>query len=72
MKQTHFTSFAEIDERLKILRLQKEIDQESIKFNWNKTKTSLNPTNMLGNFGGVLPKLILSFLAGKLMRKLRS
>lgn len=72
MRQTHFKSFDEIDQRLKILRLQKEIDQEGIKFNWNKTKTSLHPTHIMGNFGGVLPKLIISFLAGKLMKKLRS
>ena len=72
MRQTHFTSFDEIDERLKILRLQKEIDQEGIKFNWNKTKTSLNPAHFLGNVGGLMPKLIISFLAGKLMKKLRS
>lgn len=72
MRQRQFKSFDEIDERLKVLKLQKEIDQEGIKLNWNRSKTSLNPTHILGNFGGILPKLIISFLAGKLMKKLRS
>lgn len=72
MKQEQFTTFDEIDERLKILKLQKEIDRESIKLNWNRTRTSLYPTHILGNFGGLVPKLIVSFLAGKLIKKLRS
>ena len=68
MKQEQFTTFDEIDERLKILKLQRE----SIKLNWNRTRTSLYPTHILGNFGGLVPKLIVSFLAGKLIKKLRS
>ncbi|MCG2459215.1 DUF6327 family protein [Flavobacteriaceae bacterium F89] len=72
MRQRQFTSFDEIDERLKILKLQREIDQESIKLNWNRTKSGLNPANILGNIGGLLPKLIISFMAGKLMKRLRS
>ncbi len=72
MKLTQFNTFNEIDDRLKILKLQKEIDKEGIKLNWNRTKTSFHPTHIMGNFGGILPKLILSFFAGKLMKKFRS
>ena len=72
MKQAQFTTFDEIDERLKILKLQKEIDRESIKLNWNRTKASLYPTHLLGNIGGLVPKLVVSFLAGKLIKSFRS
>ena len=46
MKQ-QYTSFKEIDERLKILRLQREIYKESLKLDLSNAKTNLNPVQMI-------------------------
>jgi len=64
MKQ--YNSFVEIDERLRILRLQREIDTESIKLHLNQAKSSLYPTRWVGGFNGLAQKVILTFAIKKL------
>ena len=70
MKQ--YASFSEIDKQLKILRLQREINLERFKFNLNRVKSDLNPTQLLGGFKGVLQQTILSFVLNKLLKKWRT
>ncbi len=62
----HYNSFVEIDERLQILRLQREIDKESIKLHLNQAKSSLNPTRWIGGFNGLIQKVILTFAINKI------
>lgn len=46
-----YKSFKEIDERLEILRLQREIDIESVKLNLYKAKKDLIPKKLFQNLG---------------------
>ncbi|MBC6997582.1 DUF6327 family protein [Cytophaga sp. FL35] len=64
-----YTSFKEIDQDLKILKLQQDIERENLKLNFNNTKASFYPTNLIGGIGGVIQKLVISFVAGKVMKK---
>lgn len=64
MKQ--YNSFVEIDERLHILRLQREIDKESIKLHLNQAKSSLNPSRWVGGVNGLIQKVILTLVIKKL------
>lgn len=64
--EKRYSSFAEIDERLRILRLQREIDKESIKLHMNRAKTSLYPVRLAGGFTGLLQKIVLKFAVKKL------
>jgi len=64
-----YTSFEQIDQDLKVLKLQQEIERENLKMQVQITKNSLYPTNLLGGFSGVLQKLTLSLVAKKLMKK---
>ncbi len=64
MKQ--YNSFVEIDERLRILRLQREIDTERIKLHLNQAKSSLYPTRWVGSFNGLIQKVILTLVIKKL------
>ncbi|MGB3152708.1 MAG: DUF6327 family protein [Maribacter sp.] len=46
-----YKSFQEIDARLEILKLQRQIDQESLKLHFNKAKIDLVPRNLLKGIG---------------------
>jgi len=61
-----YSSFDEIDQRLKILKLQREIHLESIKFNLHNAKTNFYPMQLFGSFGGLLQKIALTFAIRKL------
>ncbi|MCK0144076.1 DUF6327 family protein [Arenibacter sp. F26102] len=65
-----FNSFEEIDQKLRILKLQRAIDKEQLKGHLNNAKSSLYPTRLLGGFGGITKKLIISFVANKILKKL--
>ncbi len=65
-----FNSFDEIDQRLRILKLQREIDKEQLKGHVNNVKSSLYPTRLLGGFAGIAKKLLFSFVANKILKKL--
>lgn len=71
MKHKRYTSFKEIDKDLKILALQQEIDKEALKLNFRTAKNSLYPTNLMGGVGGILQKLVISFIAGKFLKKFK-
>lgn len=66
-----YTSFKEIDQDLKILKLQQEIDRENLKLTFKSTKNNLYPTHLLGGVGGILQKLIISVVAKKLLNKFK-
>lgn len=61
-----YNSFSEIDARLRILKLQREIDTESLKLRLNRTKANLYPISLLGGTKGILQKILLTFAIKKL------
>jgi hypothetical protein len=64
-----YSSFEEIDDRLKILRLQRDISRESLKFNFKKSKETFYPSHIFGEFSGVIQKVLLSFVLKKVIKK---
>mgnify|MGYP000270818415 CR=1 FL=1 len=64
-----YTSFKQIDQDLKILKLQQEIDKENLKMNFHNTKNSLYPTNLLGGAGGIIKTFLISFFTKKVLNK---
>ncbi len=64
-----YSSFEEIDADLKILRLQQQVDIESLKLSYQQTKNGLYPMKILGGFGGVMQKIAISLVAKKLFKK---
>lgn len=64
-----YSSFEEIDERLKILKLQKDISRESLRFNIKKSKETFYPSHVLGEFSGVIQKVLLGFVLKKVLKK---
>lgn len=70
MEIPSFNSFDEIDQKLTILKLQRQIDKEQLKVHFNNAKSSLYPTNLLGGFAGITKKLLISFVANKIIKKL--
>ncbi|MBA4745298.1 MAG: hypothetical protein H2058_08570 [Muricauda sp.] len=70
MIHTQYTSFKEIDRDLKILQLQRQIEEEKVKLAVQNTKKELYPTNILGGMAPLLQKIAISFIAKKLLKKL--
>ena len=70
MIQTQYTSFKEIDRDLKILKLQRQIEEEKVKLALQNTKEELYPTNILGGLAPLIQKLAISLIAKKLLMKL--
>ncbi|NNG09748.1 MAG: hypothetical protein HKM92_06230 [Arenibacter sp.] len=70
MKKSEFSSFNEIDQELKILRLQRQVDREQLKFHLNGLKSSVSATTILGSFKGVAKKLLLSIVVKKILKKM--
>ncbi|CAM4141990.1 DUF6327 family protein [Zobellia nedashkovskayae] len=64
-----YTSFKQIDQDLKILKLQQDIERENLKMQVQITKNSLYPTHILGGFSGIIQKLTISMVAKKLLKK---
>ncbi len=71
MNVKRYNTFHEIDNDLKILKLQREIDKENLKLNYQSTKNNFYPTSLLGGFGGIVQKIAISMIAKKLLKKLR-
>ena len=70
---THrYSSFDEIDDRLKVLKLEKEIDKESFKFDVLKFKKNITPAIFSGGIAGLLQIAILSFVTKKLSKILHT
>jgi len=61
-----YGSFSEIDKDLKILRLQREIALESIKYNLKNTKTDLLSNRLLVSASSLFQQLLLTFFIKKL------
>ncbi|WP_318343134.1 DUF6327 family protein [Flagellimonas baculiformis] len=71
MRERKYSSFKEIDQDIKILQLQREIDKEKLKLAFQNTKEELYPVNILGGIGGVTKKLTLSLLLSKILKKFK-
>jgi hypothetical protein len=71
MAKQVFNSFEEIDNRLKILRLQREIEMEQFKLRLNMTKDAIQPTALMGEVGKWTKGLLISFVINKILRRFR-
>ncbi|MCA0958665.1 DUF6327 family protein [Flagellimonas ruestringensis] len=70
MMHTEYTSFEEIDRDLKILKLQRQIQEEKVKLAVQNTKEEFYPANILGGLAPLFQKIAISLVAKKLLRKL--
>tara|TARA_R110000868_G_scaffold86347_1_gene242167 strand:- start:1793 stop:2014 length:222 start_codon:yes stop_codon:yes gene_type:complete len=61
-----YNSFEEIDERLNILRVHREIAVEDLKLKFNKTKSNLQPSHFFGNLSGNIQQMLLVFAIKKM------
>lgn len=72
-----YKSFEEIDARLKVLKLRREIDQESLKLRFNQAKVDLVPRNFLQGLGraftqsGTWKSMLVAFAIKKALGMLR-
>ncbi len=72
MRTNTYNSFEEIDNDLKILKLKREINKENLKFNFQRAKTDLYPSNLLNNFKGFLQQYMLAFTVKNLRKLVKS
>jgi len=70
MIQTQYTSFEDIDRDLKVLKLQRQIEEEKVKLSIQNTKNELYPSNILGGLAPLIQKVAISLIAKKLLKKL--
>ena len=71
MTSHRYSSFKEIDYRLKILKVKTEIDKESFKHDVLKFKKNITPAILSGGIGGMVQIAILSFITKSLSKLLR-
>ncbi|TNF72626.1 MAG: hypothetical protein EP302_04935 [Bacteroidetes bacterium] len=72
MKNRIYTSFEEVDKDLKVLNLRRQIAQEEIKGDLADIKSRFEPPELLSFIrDGILKKLLLSWLVGFILRKIR-
>jgi len=64
-----YTSFDQIDQDLKILKLERDIDLENLKLTARQAKSNLYPTSLLGGVGGIVKKFLISIFAKKVLNK---
>lgn len=60
MERKKYSSYAEIDRDLEILKVEREIHYQKLTQSFDNTKDSLNPSNMIPS----VPKMALSVLGG--------
>ena len=65
----NYSSFTEIDQRLKILGLQREIDKESLKLNLHRLKIDLYPSRFMVGFKEIIQKSLISLVVTKLLKR---
>ena len=70
MIQRQYTSFEDIDRDLRVLKLQRQIEEEKVKLAIQNTKKELYLTNILGGLAPLLQKIAISLIAKKLLKKL--
>ena len=69
-----YKSFEEIDQHLSVLKLQREIDQESLKLHYYRAKVDLAPGKLLRALGttftqrGTWKNVLVAFLIKKALR----
>ncbi|MDR6969465.1 hypothetical protein J2X31_003496 [Flavobacterium arsenatis] len=79
MERKKYSSYAEIDRDLEILKIEREIHYQKLTKSFDNTKDSLNPSNMipsvpkmaltvLGGLSGPIKSIGFSFLLKKLFR----
>lgn len=72
-----YKSFKEIDRHLKVLKLQREIDQESLKLHFHRAKVDLVPGKLLHGIGktfsqkGILKNMLVTLVIEKVLGILR-
>jgi hypothetical protein len=66
--EIQYGSFSEIDDRLRILKLRREIDKESLKLHLNEAKANFYPVQLMGGVSGIVQKIALTFVIKKLSR----
>ncbi len=72
-----YKSFEEIDTRLKVLKLKREIDQESLKLHFRRAKVDLVPSKLLQGLGSTLThsgtwkNMLIAFVTKKVLGMLR-
>ncbi|NHF59627.1 hypothetical protein FK220_009765 [Flavobacteriaceae bacterium TP-CH-4] len=66
-----YSSFEEVDTRLRVLELQREIDKENLKLNLNSARTNLLPSQLRSGLGlnDTLKKLALTFVLKKVLKR---
>ncbi len=75
MAERNYSSFKEIDQQLKILWLQKEIDCENIKLGIHRSKDNLNPRKLLNaihvpkGLGSIWQNIVVTIIAEKLFKR---
>ena len=67
--RTDYNSFEEIDQRLDILRLQKEINKEYTILHSRKLKEALIPKYWIRNWENTFQGILLSLMIRKLLKK---
>ena len=65
----NYSSFTEIDHRLKILGLQREIDKESLKLNLRRLKIDLYPSQFMVGFKEIIQRSLISLVVTKLLKR---
>lgn len=66
-----YNSFREIDEDLKILALEREINKEYTKYSLQELKTYFYPFNLIRNFDGFVAKVMIPFILTRVFKKKR-
>lgn len=66
-----YNSFADIEERLKVLKREREITQVSLKLNFYRTLDNLNPVRLLQISKLGIKKMVLKFMIKKLSNLFR-
>ncbi|RPD98732.1 hypothetical protein EGM88_05960 [Aureibaculum marinum] len=68
MNKTEYNSFEDIDKKLKILKLKREIDKENIKIGVSRINKDVYPTNLLHSFQGAFQEYLLITIIKKLRK----
>lgn len=66
-----YNSFREIDEDLKILALEREINKEYTKYSLQELKTYFYPFNLIKSFDGFVAKVMIPFILTRIFKKKR-
>ena len=63
-----YKSFDQIDNDLKILKLQQQIDEEQLKLSINDTKNAFSPVSLVaGSLGAIVQKAVLLKAVNKIL-----